>query len=249
MREAVAAGRVTLRFRHRVDELSVHDGVVTGVRGAVLEPSGAARGVASSRVAVGDFELTAQAVLVTSGGIGADHDLVRENWPARLGSPPEHMITGVPAHVDGRMLRITQDAGGAVINPDRMWHYVEGVQNWDPIWERHGIRILPGPSSMWFDAVGRRLPGPLWPGFDTLGTLAHLRTTGHDHSWFVLTQKIIEKEFALSGSEQNPDLTGKSVRQTLGRVRPGRGAAGPGVHGQGRGLRRGRHARGARRPA
>ena len=221
VREAVAAGRVTLAFRHRVDELVVHDGAVTGVRGAVLEPSDAARGVASSRVAVGDFELTAQAVLVTSGGIGANHDLVRRNWPARLGTPPEHMITGVPAHVDGRMLAITQDAGGTVVNPDRMWHYVEGVQNRAPIWERHGIRILPGPSSMWFDAVGRRLPGPLWPGFDTLGTLAHLRTTGHDHSWFVLTQKIIEKEFALSGSEQNPDLTGKSIRQTLGRVRPG----------------------------
>ena len=221
VREAVTAGRVTLLFRHRVDELTLHDGVVTGVRGAVLEASGAARGVASGRVVVGDFELSAQAVLVTSGGIGADHDLVRSNWPARLGSPPKQMITGVPAHVDGRMLRITQAAGGAVINPDRMWHYVEGVQNWSPIWERHGIRILPGPSSMWFDAVGRRLPGPLWPGFDTLGTLAHLRTTGHDHSWFVLTRKIIEKEFALSGSEQNPDLTGKSVRQTLGRVRPG----------------------------
>jgi hypothetical protein len=131
------------------------------------------------------------------------------------------MVTGVPAHVDGRMLRIAQDAGGAVVNPDRMWHYVEGVKNWDPIWDRHGIRILPGPSSMWFDATGRRLPGPLYPGFDTLGTLAHLRTTGHDHSWFVLTQRIIEKEFALSGSEQNPDLTGKSVLQTFGRMRPG----------------------------
>ena len=58
-----------------------------------------------------------------------------------------------------------------------------------------------------------------------LGTLAHLRTTGHDHSWFVLTQKIIEKEFALSGSEQNPDLTGKSIRQVLSRVLPG--APGP----------------------
>ena len=221
VRAAVERGLVTLRFRHRVDELSVHDGVVTGVRGAVLEPSDAARGVASSRVVVGDFDLTAQAVLVTSGGIGADHDLVRRNWPARLGTPPQHMISGVPAHVDGRMLRITQDAGGAVINPDRMWHYVEGVENHDPIWARHGIRILPGPSSMWFDATGARLPGPLYPGFDTLGTLAHLRATGHDHSWFVLTQKIIEKEFALSGSEQNPDLTGRSVVQTLSRVRPG----------------------------
>ena len=221
VREAVAQGLVTFAFRHRVDGLVTTDGVVTGVRGEVLEPSDVLRGEASSRTGTGDFELTAQAVLVTSGGIGANHDLVRKNWPARLGTAPEHMITGVPAHVDGRMLQIAQDAGASIINPDRMWHYVEGVKNWDPIWDKHGIRILPGPSSLWFDATGKRLPGPLYPGFDTLGTLAHLRSTGHDHSWFVLTQKIIEKEFALSGSEQNPDLTGKDIALTLSRVRPG----------------------------
>jgi predicted oxidoreductase len=135
------------------------------------------------------------------------------------------MLTGVPAYVDGRMLGISESAGANVVNRDRMWHYVEGIQNWEPIWAAHGIRILPGPSSMWFDGAGRRLPSPLFPGFDTLGTLAHLRTTGHDHSWFILTQKIIEKEFALSGSEQNPDLTGKSIRAVLGRALPG--APGP----------------------
>jgi predicted oxidoreductase len=225
VRAAAARGLVTFGFRHRVDQLTVTGGTVTGVSGAILEPSSVARGEASSRVVIGDFDLTAQAVLITSGGIGADHDLVRKNWPERLGPPPQKMITGVPAHVDGRMLRIAQQAGADLINPDRMWHYVEGIQNWNPIWDKHGIRILPGPSSMWFDATGNRLPGPLYPGFDTLGTLAHLRRTGHDHSWFVLTQKIIEKEFALSGSEQNPDLTGKSVRQVLKRIGPG--APGP----------------------
>lgn len=223
--EATAAGRVALRFRHRVDELVVTDGAVTGVRGATLEPSSAARGVSTSRTTVGQFELSSQAVLVTSGGIGGDPELVRATWPDRLGNPPDDIVVGVPAHVDGRMLAIATAAGGRVINPDRMWHYTEGLRNWDPIWPGHGIRILPGPSSMWFDGNGDRLPVPLFPGFDTLGTLEHLRTTGHDHSWFVLTQRIIEKEFALSGSEQNPDLTGKSVRQVLGRVRPG--APGP----------------------
>ena len=224
VREAVARGNVTLGFRHRVDELVTSDGTVTGVRGAILEPSDSVRGAASSRTAVGDFELSAQAVVVTSGGIGGNHELVRRNWPERLGAPPESMISGVPAHVDGRMMQIVQDAGGNGINSDRMWHYVEGIRNWDPIWPMHGIRILPGPSSLWLDGSGRRLPVPLFPGFDTLGTLAHLRTTGHDHSWFVLTQKIIEKEFALSGSEQNPDLTGKDVRLLLQRVRPGAAA-------------------------
>ena len=225
VRDAVRAGQVSVRFRHRVDELVTEAGVVVGVRGRVLAPATEARGVPTSRETTGDFDLRAQAVVVTSGGIGANHDLVRASWPARLGSPPRQMVTGVPAYVDGRMLGIAQDAGARLVNPDRMWHYVEGLRNWDPIWPGHGIRILPGPSSMWFDAVGRRLPAPLFPGFDTLGTLAHLRATGHDHSWFVLTRAIIEKELALSGSEQNPDLTGRSIRQVMSRVRPG--APGP----------------------
>lgn len=225
VRAAQAKGLVTLAFRHRVDGLTQTGGVIDGVRGAVLEPSPAARGEASSRVEAGEFELRAQAVIVTSGGIGGNHDLVRRNWPERLGTPPQRLLSGVPAHVDGRMLGITEDAGGNLINRDRMWHYTEGIANWAPIWDRHGIRILPGPSSLWLDATGKRLPVPLFPGFDTLGTLEHIMHTGHEYTWFVLTQKIIEKEFALSGSEQNPDLTGKSVRQVLKRALPG--APGP----------------------
>ena len=192
----------------------------------MLADSDAERGAPSSREVVGEFEITAAATVVSSGGIGGNHDLVRRQWPARLGTPPEHMITGVPAYVDGSMQPVTAAAGARLINGDRMWHYVEGIQNWDPIWPGHGIRILPGPSSIWLDATGARLPVPLFPGFDTLGTLAHLRQTGHDHSWFVLSQKIVEKEFTLSGSEQNPDLTGKDL-PLLVRSRLGKGAAGP----------------------
>jgi uncharacterized protein len=226
VREHVAAGRITLRFRHRVDGLVLEQGIVVGVQGHTLAPDTADRGRATNRDEVGEFELRGQAVVVTSGGIGGDHDLVRKAWPARLGTPPRTMVAGVPAHVDGRMLVITEAAGVRVINPDRMWHYVEGLRNWDPIWDNHGIRILPGPSSLWLDAGGRRLPAPYFPGFDTLGTLRHLRETGWDYSWFVLTQKIIEKEFALSGSEQNPDLTGKDIKLLLGRV-VSKGAPGP----------------------
>ncbi len=123
------------------------------------------------------------------------------------------------------MLDVAGEAGGHMINRDRMWHYTEGIENWNPIWARHGIRILPGPSSLWLDATGQRLPVPLFPGFDTLGTLDHIMRTGHGYTWFVLSRKIIEKEFTLSGSEQNPDLTGRSVREVLGRARGG--APGP----------------------
>lgn len=214
--EAERNGLVRFAFRHRVDELIVRDGTVTGIRGSVLEPTELARGVATSRTVVGDFEFHAQAVLVTSGGIGHNHDLIRENWPVdRLGPAPRTMISGVPAHVDGRMLGISESAGAALVNRDRMWHYTEGVNNWDPIWPDHAIRIIPGPSALWFDANGKRLPAPCFPGFDTNSTMKAILATGHDYSWFVLTQSIIEKEFALSGSEQNPDITSKDRLTTV----------------------------------
>jgi predicted oxidoreductase len=213
VRAAAEAGLVEFRFRHRVDAVVTTDGAVTGVSGAVLEPSDVPRGMPSARTVVGEFELSAPAVIVTSGGIGGSHDLVREAWPERLGGAPAHLLSGVPAHVDGRMIGITEKtAGASVINSDRMWHYVEGITNWNPVWPMHGIRILPGPSSLWLDGAGKRLPAPLYPGFDTLGTLEYLRRTGYDYSWFILTKKIIAREFALSGSEQNPDLTGRDRR-------------------------------------
>ncbi|WP_292375092.1 FAD-binding dehydrogenase, partial [Mesorhizobium sp.] len=221
VREAQKRGLVEFKFRYRVNEITRTGKTVTGVRGDVLEPSTVERGRKSSRNVAGDFELHAQVVIVASGGIGGNHELVRTNWPQRLGAPPKRMITGVPDHVDGRMLAIAEAAGGRVINRDRMWHYVEGIKNWAPVWTDHAIRILPGPSSLWLDARGRRLPVPLFPGFDTLATLSHIMSTGFDYSWFILTKKIIQKEFALSGSEQNPDLTGKSWRQVLGRATSG----------------------------
>jgi predicted oxidoreductase len=228
---AAADGKITFYHRHRVDELIVENGSVTGVRGIVLAPSETARGVTSNREEAGDFELTAQAVIVTTGGIGANHDLVRQYWPDDLGKPPTNMITGVPAYVDGRMLAIAETAGVRLVNRDRMWHYTEGVQNWDPIWPGHGIRILAAPSSMWFDALGRRLPDPGIPSYDTRATLRYLRTTPdiaeYDHSWFILTQKIIKKEFVLSGSEQNPDITAKDKRGFLKERLLGKGAPGP----------------------
>ncbi|WP_292981412.1 FAD-binding dehydrogenase [Mycobacterium sp.] len=225
-RRLVDHPNVRFAYRHQVDELIVDTAGVTGVRGSVLEPSSEPRGVTSSRKVIADFEFSAQAVIVTSGGIGGNHDMVRANWPTRMGRVPERMLAGVPAHVDGRMIAITEKAGARAINPDRMWHYTEGITNYDPIWPMHGIRIIPGPSSLWLDATGKRLPVPLYPGFDTLGTLEYIAKSGHDYTWFVLNAKIIGKEFGLSGQEQNPDLTSRSVRQLV-KSRAGSGAPGP----------------------
>ncbi|WP_454560839.1 FAD-binding dehydrogenase [Mycobacterium haemophilum] len=218
-RQGSARKLVTFYHRHRVDELVFTNGAATGVKGIVLAPDDSVRGAPSNREKISEFELSAQAVIITTGGIGGNHDMVRRHWPQRMGTPPASMITGVPAYVDGRMLDIAADSGVRLVNRDRMWHYTEGVINWNPIWPNHAIRIIPGPSSMWFDALGRRLPAPYLPGYDTLGTLRYLRTTPdiarYDHSWYILTQKIIKKEFALSGSEQNPDITSKSRKAVL----------------------------------
>ncbi|GAA3704990.1 FAD-binding dehydrogenase [Gordonia hankookensis] len=225
--EAEKRGLVEFRFRHRVDDILIEGDAAVGVTGSVLAPTDLDRGVASSRDVVDDFEIRAGAVIVTSGGIGHNHDLIRENWPTdRLGPAPKTMISGVPAHVDGRMLGITEAAGASLVNRDRMWHYTEGIHNWDPIWPDHAIRIIPGPSSLWLDANGNRLAPPNFPGFDTNSTMKAILSTGYDYSWFILTQSIIEKEFALSGSEQNPDITNKDLKFAA-KSRFAKGAPGP----------------------
>ena len=225
-REAESKGLLRFGFRHRVDGFTITNGIVEGVHGAMLVPSDAPRGVTSSREVAGSFKAGAGAIIVASGGIGGNHALVRKNWPERLGKPPAFMISGVPEHVDGRMLGISEEAGARLINRDRMWHYTEGIRNFDPIWPNHGIRVLPGPSSMWFDALGKRLPAPLYPGYDTLGTLAHIMKSGFDYTWFVLNKSVIGKEFGLSGSEQNPDMTAKNWQVVLKRAL-GKGGPGP----------------------
>lgn len=213
--EHVHAGKITLLFRHRVTQLTTFGRRVTGVAGEILAPSDVARGEKSSREVVGDFVLSAASVIVTSGGIGANHELVRRNWPAGFGAPPTEMISGVPDSTDGLMLGVASRAGGRLINEDRMWHYPEGIVNHTPVWTAHGIRILSGPSPLWLDATGKRLPTPLFPGFDALGTVRHITSTGHPYSWFVTSLRTIGPEFGLSGSEQNDDLTGRSVHKLL----------------------------------
>src|SRR4029078_3771050 len=84
---AVAAGLVSVRHRHRVSSLVVRAGAVEGVSGEGLEPSDAPRRERSSRAVTREVTLRAPAVIVTSGGIGADHELVRRYWPSRIGTP------------------------------------------------------------------------------------------------------------------------------------------------------------------
>jgi predicted oxidoreductase len=224
VREAVKEGLVELKFRHQVDEiLKDANGRAIGVRGTVLREDHADRGVESNRETAGTFELLGRAVLISTGGIGGNTALVKETWPKdRLGGfVPDFFVNGVPAHVDGRMLAISESAGARLVNKDRGWHYTEGLCNWNSIWPNHGIRVISGPSSIWLNAKGTRMVPPALPGCDTLGTLKQILETGFDYSWFILDQTILQKEFTLSGSEQNPDLTNKSIWGVLKRITSG----------------------------
>ncbi|HTP59034.1 MAG TPA: FAD-binding dehydrogenase, partial [Spirochaetia bacterium] len=179
VREAEKKGLAILKFRHRVTGLRASGSAIDGVYGEILE----------SGSVTGTFEHRAQAVIVASGGMGGNHDMVRRYWPKEMGTPPSHMLQGVPDSVDGSMFGVLGQGGGRLVNLDRMWHYPEGIMNYAPVWSRHGIRILSGPSPLWLDAAGRRLPPPLFPGFDSLGALRAITATGHDHSWFLLNQR------------------------------------------------------------
>jgi len=218
-REHQRLGRLRFGFRQRVRELVCANQNVVGVRGDVLEPTLAPRGAPTSRAAIGEFEAFADHVVVTSGGIGGNHELVRRYWPVdRLGPAPAFMVAGVPAYVDGALQESALSVGARRIHVDRMWHYTEGLRNWSPVWANHGIRILPGPTSLWLNPRGERLPFPHIPGANSLAALQHITTHGYPYTWFLTNRATLKREFALSGSEQNPDLTGKSVLLTLKRV-------------------------------
>ncbi|HFH2489367.1 TPA: FAD-binding dehydrogenase [Staphylococcus aureus] len=205
-------GQFRFLSRHQVTHIDIQNNQIKGISGNILEPSDVNRGEASSREIIDTFAYDVDDLVISTGGIGANHDMIKKNWPKRLGPPPNYMIQGVPDSTDGKMIELTETLGVNIVNKDRMWPYTEGIHNYSPIWTNHGIRIIPGPSSIWLDAKGSRMSTPDFPGFDTLHSLETITKTGYDYSWFVLTEDIIKKEFALSGSEQNPDITNKDIK-------------------------------------
>ena len=134
-RDAAAdAAWSTLRFRHRVDDLVSHRrrGHRRARRGARAQRRRARRRP-SSRAEVGDFELRAQAVVVTSGGIGGNHDLVRASWPARLGAAAAaDALRRARARRRPDAAASPRPPAASVINRDRMWHYTEGIAQLGP---------------------------------------------------------------------------------------------------------------------
>jgi predicted oxidoreductase len=212
------AGRLRFRFRHRVRGLVVTDGVVHGVHGDVLAPTGVARGEASARDVVGDFALHR----ARGGG-----ELRRESGgkPRPRAPPLAHRPAGRGAGLhavgragtcDGLLQQAVHEAGAHLVNTDRMWHYTEGLRNWSPIW-RATASASSRASSLWLDPDGRAAAVSAHPGADTLGTLQHITTHGCRTRGSCSTGRSSRRSSrSRAASRTRPH--GKNVRLTLRRI-------------------------------
>jgi predicted oxidoreductase len=192
------AGRLTIRFGHRVEQLTMRAGRIHGAAG-VEENSGA------------PFEAEAEQVVVASGGINGDLNRVRENWHPDWGAPPAELLNGSHRFADGRLHDATVAVGGVLTHLDKMWNYAAGVHHPRPRKPHHGLSLVPPRSALWLNWRGMRIgPQPLVSGFDTRRLVTDICAQERKYSWQLMNRKIALKELAISGAEFNPSIRRKS---------------------------------------
>ena len=193
------ASRLTFTFGHRVDDLVVTDGRVTGCT-AEDESSGQ------------PCELSGDNVVVATGGINGDLQKVRDNWHKPWGPPPAEMLNGSQPFADGHMHDVVADRGGVVTHLDWMWNYAAGIPHPQPKFDLHGLSLVPCKSALWLDHSGRRIgPEPLVTGFDTNDLCRRVSQLEKPWTWHLLNWRIAAKEFAISGSEHNPHFRDRKL--------------------------------------
>jgi uncharacterized protein len=184
--------RLELRFGHCVDALVMTNGRVTGCRGH-LEGSAV------------EFEATAEAVIVASGGINGDLDRVRRHWHEDWSRPPATLLNGSHKFADGRLHDAALALGARVTHLDWQWNYAAGVHHWQPRKPAHGLSLVPPKSALWLNWRGERIgPMPLVTGYDTHDLVAQICRQERAYSWQLLNRRIMLKELAISGGEFNP---------------------------------------------
>jgi predicted oxidoreductase len=194
-----------VRTRTRVTSLIEEDGRVAGVRFEGEDGGGSG-------------ELRSDAVVLASGGVGGNLDIVRREWPAELGEAPEHLLMGSHYYADGAMHEEVGRIGGNVTHLNRMWNYADAVRHPEPRRPLHGLKIIPPRSGLALDPSGRRYgPVPVMPTFDAYFALERMCASEPKYSWLVCNWKIAKRELDLSGSQHNPSIREKRiVRFVLG---------------------------------
>lgn len=205
-----------LLWRTRVTSLVEEGGRIVGCR--VVDEHG--DGQAASREAGGtdvaedearakEHELRAsKAVVLASGGIGGNLEIVKREWPtAELGSPPERMLMGSHYYADGAMHEEVRRIGGSVTHLQRMWNYADAVRHPKPQREHHGLKLIPPRSGLMLDPDGRRYgPVPVMPTFDAYAAMERVCEDERKYAWLVCNWKIARRELDVSGSQHNPHL-------------------------------------------
>jgi uncharacterized protein len=200
-------GELDLRFRTRVTELVTGGERVTGCR-AVSEDGGG-----------DEVELEADAVVVAAGGVGGNLDLVRREWPADLGTPPQNILMGSHYYADAAMHEEVERIGGNVTHISRMWNYADAVMHPKPRRPLHGVKLIPPRSGLLLDPGGRRYgPVPVMPTFDARHALERMCEDERKYSWLVCNWKIARRELDVSGSEHNPQIREKRPARFIASV-------------------------------
>jgi hypothetical protein len=194
--------RLEVRFRARVSELLIGEGVVTGCR--IMSGEGS------------ETEVHADQVVIAAGGVGGNLDIVRRNWPPELGRPPAEILMGSHYYADGAMHEQVERIGGNVTHISRMWNYADAVRHPNPARPLHGLKLIPPRSGLVLDPTGRRYgPIPLIPTFDAYYALQRMCEDERGYYWMICNWKIARRELDVSGSQYNPAIRNKQVIRFL----------------------------------
>lgn len=162
------------------------------------------------------YDVEADAIVIAAGGIGGNVEMVKRNWPADMGTPPQKLLMGSHYYADGAMHEEVQRIGGNVTHLERMWNYGDAVRHPKPRRKDHGVKLIPPRSGLMLDPDGRRYgPVPVMPAFDAYYALERMCEDERKYSWLVCNWKIARRELDVSGSEHNPQIREKRMVRFL----------------------------------
>ncbi len=194
---------LTVLFHHKVEDILGDNNVISGVRG-------------TNELDSKSFSVTADCVVVATGGISGSIEKVKEQWESDWGEPPETILSGSHQFATGSMHDLVKNKfDGRITHLNNMWHYAAGVHHHKPTRSLHGLSIIPPKSALWFDSGGRRFNPPLISGYDTRHLVKTVSNQDNKYSWQIMNYKIAKKELSISGSEYNKGIRNKNILRFL----------------------------------